>query len=134
MNEEHPFSLVVWRDSVCAGDDCDAPHETVLSDDANDSLRRVQDRLLAAHYLASISGGNATWILRTESASGRPLAVFAQQWTQPRFLIDPDLLARSYIDPKAKPHLYLDYLCQIDPDIVFDCLLHKKPLPDKYGR
>jgi len=47
--------LVIWRESVCAADDCDAPHEIVL-DISKDSLRSITRRLLATHYLPLISG------------------------------------------------------------------------------
>jgi hypothetical protein len=67
-------SLIVWRDSVCAGDDGDAPHERTFSASADVSLRDIAAQILNGHYLASISGGKATWILEGE----RPLLVSAQ--------------------------------------------------------
>ena len=76
--------LILWRDSVCAGDDCDAPHELALAVGA-DSLGSFIKRFLAAGYLPSISGGNATWILKTERHTDRALAVIAQQWAEPGF-------------------------------------------------
>ena len=125
--------LVVWRESVCAGDDCDAPHELILTV-GNDSLRGVTDRLIAAHYLASITGGRATWILQAGDQEGRSLAVLAQEWAQPRFLVASDAEALTYVQSGARPHLLVRYWCQVDPAKVFDCLQRGEPLPDRHGR
>jgi hypothetical protein len=125
--------LIVWRDSVAAGDDCDAPHELVIAV-GSDSLGSFVNRLLGAHYLPGISGGRATWILESGRDIGRPLAVIAQQWAQPRFLVPPDAHVLTYIEPRAKPHLHLIYWCQVDPDKVFQCFQRDEPLPDRYGR
>ena len=67
------MSLIVWRDSVCAGDDCDAPHELKLTV-RDDTLHDVVNELMRKRYLASVEGGKATWILE----ANRPLAVVAQ--------------------------------------------------------
>src|SRR5262249_7279956 len=122
-----PVSLVVQRDSVCAGDDCDAPHELKLSVGDN-TLRDVVRELLGKGYLASIAGGRATWILE----ASRPLAVLAQQWEQPRFLVDPEAAIGKYISRDRPPDLRLRYWCQVDPDKVFECLRDGRPLPDRY--
>ncbi len=124
------FSLKVWRESVCMGDDCDAPHELVLSVPLDISLREVTDRFLDGRYLAQIAGGKAAWILD----GNRPLSVFAQQWTQPRFLVSPDTLLTDFINPEGKPHLHFRYWCQVNPERVFDCLMRGLALPDRYGR
>ena len=133
MNEAQTSQLIIWRDSVCAGDDCEAPHELILPA-RDESLRNVANRLLGAGYLALIAGGRATWILETGRRAGRPLAVLAQQWTQPRFLVDPDSGTTTYIHHDDNPHLNLRYWCQVDPEQVFDCLQRGEPLPDQYGR
>jgi hypothetical protein len=106
------------RDSVCAGDDGDAPHarEIDVPDpfDATTFIRAV----VAAATLPSISGGQATWCL----SSGVPLVVLAQQWPEPRML--------SFIPPKLRDldidgetvRLHFSYLTQRDPEVVFDVL------------
>jgi hypothetical protein len=126
--------LILWRDSVCAGDDCDAPHELALVVGA-DSLGSFIKRLLVADYLPSISGGNATWILKTERHTDRALAVIAQQWAEPRFVVAADADVLLYINRSAKkPNLYLTYWCQVDPETVFQRLQRNESLPDRYGR
>ena len=124
------LQITIWRDSVCAGDDADAPHEVRLVLPREVSVGSLADRIIERRYLASVAGDRATWILNGR----RPLAVFAQQWLQPRFLISPESLLAPLIDLTTSPHLQFRYWCQVDPDRVFDCLLHGKPLPDKYGR
>ena len=123
-----PIPLIVWRDSVCAGDDCDAPHELKLAVQ-DETLRDVVSELLRKGYLASIAGGKATWILQ----ASRPLAVLAQQWEQPRFLVDAEAAVGRYISRGQRPDLRLRYWCQADPDRVFECLRDGRPLPDRYG-
>jgi hypothetical protein len=127
------MKLILWRDSVTAGDDCDAPHRLVLGVRA-DSLSSFIKRVLGAHNLLGISGGKATWILKPEDHSDRSLAVIAQQWVEPRFLVTADADVLLYINRGAKPHLYFTYWCQVDPDRVFQCLQRNEPLPDRYGR
>lgn len=125
--------LIVWRESVCQADDCDAPHERVFSVSTS-SLCSITDRLLEARYLAPIYGGRATWILQSNHCTGRALAVLAPQWSQPRFLVDPDKDVFSYVQLDANQHLYLSYWCQADPDQVFECLQRGEILTDRCGR
>ena len=80
------LQITIWRDSVAAGDDADAPHELLLEVTPQTTLQEITDYVLGKSYLASISGGRATWTLQSE----RPLAVIAQQWEQPHFLIPPE--------------------------------------------
>jgi hypothetical protein len=123
----------VWRDSVSAGDDCDTPHELVLPF-RDESLCSFAARLLGQSYLASIAGGRATWILQTDRRAGLSLAVVAQQWSQPRFLVDPESPVSSYIQCDSTPHFYFRYWCQVEPERVFACLQRGEALPDMYGR
>lgn len=106
------MKIYVERDSVCAGDDVDAPHAIVFEMFDGSTLREVLEAIRHHRYLASIQGGKATWVATGEF----PLAVIAQQWETPHFLLDPDTLANETIGAKG---LYFDYLAQIDPnDIV----------------
>jgi len=103
--------ILITRDSVCAGDDGDAPHEIRMNFGAI-SLREAVSQIVAARYLASITGGCATWVL-----VGRvPLAVLAQQWSEPEFLVDPDGPLEDHLaDP---PKLHFRYLAQKEPQEV----------------
>jgi hypothetical protein len=123
------LALTIWRDSVAAGDDADAPHEWILSVDSDAPVAEVVERIVRERYLASIRTGQATWIIQGD----RPLAVVAQQWTEPRFVVDPALSIRDVVDPSGRPHIEARYWLQVSPDWVFDCLRTGQPLPDRYA-
>jgi len=114
-------------------DDCDAPHEWELCVEGM-SLRSFTDHMLRTFYLPTIAGGRATWILQTDRRAGRPLAVLTQQWPQPRFLVNADVDLFTYVTPDAKPHLFLRYSGQVEPESAVDCLQRGEALPDMYGR
>jgi len=124
------LSLSIERDSVCAGDDCDAPHQVSIQVHRESSLAQVLETIQSMTYLARISGGCATWIVEAD----RPLAVMAQQWTTPRFLIAPDTRIATCRTNDGFCRLFFRYWCQVDPDRVFDALQAGRPLPDQYGR
>jgi hypothetical protein len=121
--------IVIWRDSVAAGDDVDAPHELKLTLPAHESLDSLVTRVIQSSSLASIAGGKATWILKSGE---RALAVVAQQWPAASFLVSAEVSARSYLSG-GECDLEFVYWCQVDPDRVFDCLANGKPLPDRHG-
>ncbi|MDB6079073.1 MAG: hypothetical protein JWO82_2820 [Akkermansiaceae bacterium] len=75
----------ITRDSVCMGDDVDAPHELVLEVSAGDPEAMLRE-VIRRYPLASIAGGKATWICEV---GGAEVAVVAQQWTEPRFIALP---------------------------------------------
>jgi hypothetical protein len=124
-------SLIVWRDSVAAGDDADAPHEWILPVSPDATVSDVVERVLrvSPRYLASIGGGRATWILET----GRPIAVVAQQWEEPRYLVPASVPVWSVVSPASRPHLQARYWCQVEPELVVDALRSGAPLPDRYS-
>lgn len=70
------------RDSVCAADDVD-PHAEVIRVSADETFEALLRRISSSGYLASIAGGQATWVAE---ADGKPVAVIAQQWRKPEFL------------------------------------------------
>jgi len=61
LKERPRVSIVMTRDSVCAGDDCDAPHEkkveaySLLAPDAF-------AREVASGYLPSVAGSGHSWV------------------------------------------------------------------------
>lgn len=123
-------SWVVWRDSVAAGDDIDAPHEIELPVEEGASVARVVAKVTAAGYLPDISGGRATWIVEVVS---QPIAVVAQQWSEPRYLVPSAQPMAPLIGKSARSQIYFKYWCQADPDAVLECLKNGDPLPNKYS-
>lgn len=123
-------SLVVWRDSVAAGDDIDAPHEIKLPVEESASVACAVAKVTSAGYLPNISGGKATWIVE---AGSLPIAVLAQQWSEPRYLVRADQSMASLIGSSARCHIYFRYWCQADPDAVHESLKNGNRLPNKYS-
>jgi hypothetical protein len=128
-HEDETLTLIIERDSVCAGDDCDAPHRISIQVPSESTLAQVLDVIQSRRYLAQIAG-HATWIVEAD----RPLAVMAQQWKTPKFLIAPETLIADCQTNDGSRSLDFRYWCQVDPDRVFDCLKSGRPLPDQYGR
>ena len=122
-------SIIIWRDSVAAGDDGDAPHEWLLPIAPDATVGDVVHRIAGARYLASIIGGEATWIIEGD----RPLAVVAQQWSAPRFLVDEGTSIRAVVRASGRPHVEARYWVQVSPDRVFDALRAGGPPPDRNG-
>ena len=58
MNEN---LVKVQRDSVCMGDDVNAPHEYIFKMDQNLTLSFLFEHLKNKNYLASVSGKNHSW-------------------------------------------------------------------------
>ncbi|MDB5338862.1 MAG: hypothetical protein JWN70_4481 [Planctomycetaceae bacterium] len=131
MRTSKRLAVNVERDSVGAGDDIFAPHAKRFAFQARDTLADVLSAILVAGYLAKIAGGKATWIVE---AAGKPVAVVAQQWGAPKFLIDQTSLVTDCVTPEAPRALFFRYWCQLDPAVVFQCLRLGQPLPDRYGR
>ncbi len=121
----------VERDSVSAGDDIDAPHTKQFVFQAKVTIVEALSAIVEAGYLAIIAGGKATWIVE---ADDKPVAVVAQQLELPLFLIDPAILLDDFIIPSRPTSLFFRYWCQVDPNIVFECLNAGRKLPDRYGR
>ena len=122
--------VTIWRDSVAMGDDVDAPHEWSVPVANDTPIGAVVATMLKSGYLASIASGKATWIVEGD----RPLAVVAEQWAVPRWLVAPELPVSMFVRPDGRPHLEVRSWCQVDPDRVYDCLRAGAPLPDRYGR
>ncbi|SNC67674.1 hypothetical protein SAMN06265337_2032 [Hymenobacter gelipurpurascens] len=98
------------RDSVAMGDDVDAPHAHRFSMPDGSTLAQVLQTVLSQRYLASITGGEATWVALLEQ---KPIAVLAQQWQQP-VLLGPDLV----LPPNVAVQLHFRYRTQQDPEEV----------------
>src|SRR5688572_3624104 len=114
MRTSKRFALNVERDSVCAGDDIDAPHAKRFPFQAKDTLAEALSAIVETGYLANIAGGKATWIVE---AAGKAVAVVAQQWKSPKFLIDPTILVTECITPAIPRALFFRYWCQIEPAV-----------------
>ena len=112
------MQLFVTRDSVCAGDDGDAPHPRRLAAPPSATVQQAIETVLAARYLPSIAGGMATWV----AASAVPLAVIAQQWPAPR-MMPLSSRDRQRLDGEGDVlRLHFSYFAQHDPEQVLGML------------
>jgi len=103
--------IELTRDSVCAGDDCDAPHAERFTLPSPLPLLETLGLIKASRYLASIAGGRATWVAILD---GEPIGVVAQQWDSPR--IYPGCETRPIRDGAR---LDFAYRAQEDPEETF---------------
>lgn len=130
-----PIDLVIDRDSVCAGDDCQS-HAVTLSVCPETPMLEVIEQALKACALATIAGGHATWLVDTQGCGEACIGVVAQQWAAPKLLLDPATLAREIWSSENCARLfvlYFRYWCQADPDAVFEALKSGGELPPRYG-
>lgn len=119
------------RDSVCAGDDCDS-HERSFVAPLGALMPELIQLATSACPLACIAGGEATWIVEAGGYDGTPIAVMAQQWAAPRWLVPSSSCVESLF-AQRKAQLFFKYWCQASPDAVFEALAANKPLPSRYG-
>jgi hypothetical protein len=109
---EPMFAMRIERSGVHASDDAPSKQIEVHS---RATLREIVASAVANGYLPSISGGKATWVV--ESRGGLPIAVCAQQWAEPLFLVPAETGANAHFRGAA-PGLNFRYRCQEDPDAV----------------
>ena len=124
------MSVIIWRDSVAMGDDADAPHEWAVPLPADATVASLVTKILRKGYLAEIAGGLATWIVE----GSQPVAVLAQQWSEPRWLVDSGMPVAALRRKAGRANFEIRYWCQVAPERVYACLREGKPLPDRYGR
>lgn len=107
------MKLKLSRESVCAGDDCES-HDEVIDINEKQRLEQALTEISNGPYLARIAGGHASW-LALAGRDGRMLAVVAQQWDQPKWLVDSRWRLR-----KIGTSIHFRYYAQVDPDELFE--------------
>lgn len=113
------MTIRMTRDSVCMADDVDAPHETFMEVQDDLSMAEIIGLISRSGYLASIAGGMASWSVE----SGRPIAVVAQQWAEPKMLVDSGKDGTAQLKVGSSLQLHFRYHAQEDPDAVLATLL-----------
>lgn len=69
------------------GDDVYEPNKKVIEIPVTFTLNELVKQIKQIHYLPSLYGGRATWMLY-EDFNCTPLAVLAQQWEKVKFIVD----------------------------------------------
>jgi hypothetical protein len=112
------MKIYVTRDSVAAGDDSDAPHGRTFTFTDATTIEQAIAAIATSGYLASISGGQATWSV----VSGFPIAVVAQQWPAPRPVSWQDIKMSRLQRRDDVIGLHFNYHTQVNPEIVLEVL------------
>ena len=112
------MQVLLVRDSVAAGDDVDAPHEQTMIIPDGLSIENIIRVVAKSGYLASIAGGKATWSV----GSKMPLAVVAQEWDEPKMLLQTSIGTAQLDLVDNRLRLHFTYYGQHDPDVVYDVL------------
>jgi hypothetical protein len=116
--EAQAMWVILRRDSVAAGDDADAPHEKTITVPDGSGIEAIIITVAKSGYLASISGGKATW----SATSNIPLAVVAQEWEQPRMVSAFPVDWKQLNWERDVLRLYFTYYAQLDPQLVYETL------------
>ncbi len=122
--------IILWRESVAMADDVFAPHEKKIKVENDETFESTLEKILATHYLPSIQGGQATWIV----VGKNPLAVIAQQWSKPYFFVEIFAQTKDLIEFTNDHQLEFKYWGQVEPNKIIASIEQGKPLPDKFGR
>ncbi|MER5863734.1 hypothetical protein [Kitasatospora sp. NPDC002040] len=108
-------NVVLTRDSVCMGDDCNAPHQ---QDGAFDSATTLGDFMTrVANYPLRMRGARWVMFLGWNRAEGSPIAEISPEWTSPRFMAGAD------------PLLPLASLAAADGELSFFFQYHSGSVP-----
>ena len=109
------MQIVATRHDVHPADDPTQLEFTVAEDaPPQDVIRRAAD----PDWLPSISGGKATWSV----VSDGPLAVVAQQWSEPRCLPFLEQRWRNALRRDGALRLHFNYHAQLSPEDVYRLL------------
>lgn len=111
------MKVYVSRRSVGAGDDVEAPHKREFSFQEGTSLKEALTKIQRS-YLPRIEGGHATWSV----TSNVPVAVIAQQWVEPKMLVQPPEELKALDTNQGILRLHFNYHAQMDPQLVYDVL------------
>jgi len=135
-------TLTINRDPVHPGDDLKS-HEKSIVVSPDTSISQVLKEIQPKWYLPHM-GGKATWIFGTlrsqESRFREPnpywieksLAVVAEQWREPRFLLSPETSITECLNPDNFGKLHFHYWNQMDSTDVFERLQAGLPPPDPF--
>lgn len=130
QSKKRSKKIIVWRESVAMADDVFAPHEKKIKVENDETLESTLEKILATHYLPSIQGGQATWIV----VGKNPLAVIAQQWLKPYFFVEAIVQTKELIEFANDHQLEFKYWGQVEPSKVIASIEQGTPLPDKFRR
>ena len=119
------YRVRITRDEVHASD---SPQEAELVIGRNASIGDLLRIVREEHFLASITGGRATWAV-CERTSRKRLGVVAQEWTEAKLTVPRDLPLSELFGDSQQPSIDFWYCTQHDPVLVFEDIVAGRPLP-----
>jgi hypothetical protein len=108
----------VERDSVCMGDDVNAPHRKSYKLSDIQSIKQLVDYVAKNYSLAHVNATDIAWVLMTSEA----LAVFSPVLTEPRVLTREDEAVSRFIEEEPVLNLYFAYIMNCDHEQIYQTL------------
>ena len=108
LRDRPTLRIRVTRDSVCAGDDVEAPNEKHVEIHSFTEPEAFIQAVTHAYGMPLIQGGRAAW---TVHLNGNKIGVVAQEWNSPRASV-------RELHFEESNHVFLRYHAQSDPDTV----------------
>ena len=105
------LEVIVQRDSVCAGDDVNAPNEECFYLNADATLEGIFVRLSSAGYLPCIAGVNEHW---EAEMNGVAVSRFGKDIGNPEYLLPKISEIRSIGKFNGIAYLWLKYFSAKD--------------------
>ncbi|KZK90914.1 hypothetical protein PsAD5_04052 [Pseudovibrio sp. Ad5] len=110
------LELIVTRDSVCAGDDCDAPHRAHFSINEAASISNLVEYLREIYPLSNVFGDHLTWTLTARSK----IAMFGENWRELHFLVPEGASCSSYASEDKTLHVHFDHQSGVYPKQLYE--------------
>lgn len=107
--------IQLTRDSVCAGDDFDAPHPAEAHLPLGANLVDLGHWITKNAYLPSIAGGASVWVVEQDKIE---IATLAHQ--------PPSIMLTRNLDLSAKDAIHLRYKDLPNPMAYFDTITHQR--------
>lgn len=108
LRDRPTLRIRVTRDSVCAGDDVEAPNEKYVEVHSFTEPEAFIQAVTHAYGMPLIQGGRAAW---TVHLNGDKIGVVAQEWNSPRASV-----RELHFDESNQ--VFLRYHAQSDPNTV----------------
>ena len=98
------------RDSICAADDCNAPHGAIIGVDSDGSVKDFIN-ILIERYCPKMRGRDLIWVL---SYNNRHLAVFNGTTGSTNVVNDNmvNMTMEDIVNGEESPAMYLHYISQ----------------------
>jgi len=108
LRDRPTLRIRVTRDSVCAGDDVDAPNEKHVEVHSFTDPEAFIHAVTDAYGMPFIQGGRAAWVVLL---NGDKIGVVAQEWNAPRASV-------RELQFQESNHVFLRYHAQSDPNTL----------------